>query len=239
MGEGLEADVSNGRRWSCIAVWAGLCAGAWAQQAPVAALSGTDASATLSAMAGQAAVIFAGQVTAIARHDDAGYVQVTFSVDEAVAGCGTDSQFVLREWVGLWTGHEPRYRVGQRLLMMLHAPNAAGLSSPVNGMDGAIPLLGAGAPALMDSGGNVAADSGTGGPGASLAADLSWVQARALRGVSMTTVALTKRPVAKGAPVVNGAPIATPGAVLKVGGGTAVSLGTLLAGLREVIGGSR
>jgi hypothetical protein len=32
--------------------------------------------------------------------------------------------------------------VGQRYLMLLHAPGVAGLSSPVGGMDGAIPIRG-------------------------------------------------------------------------------------------------
>jgi len=76
MGEGSEADVSNGLRWCGIAVWAGLWLSAGeAQQGSVAApsgsavaLSATDSSATLSAMAAQAAVIFAGHVTTVSRH---------------------------------------------------------------------------------------------------------------------------------------------------------------------------
>ena len=228
--------MSNRRRWLGLAFWAGLWAGAGAQQTPAAALRGTDSSATVSAMAGQAAVIFAGQVIAIAHHDDAGFVQVTFSIDEAVAGCGSNAQYELREWVGLWAGHAPRYRVGQRLLMMLHAPNAAGLSSPVSGMDGAIPLLGTGAPALMDANGKVPADAGLSSPGDSLAVDLSWVQARALRGVQTQTMARTRRPVATG---IGGAPVATPSMALNVGDNVSISLGALLAGLRGVAGATR
>jgi hypothetical protein len=44
----------------------------------------------------------------------------------------------------LWSGDANRYQVGQRLLMMLHAPGASGLSSPVDGLDGAIPIRGVG-----------------------------------------------------------------------------------------------
>jgi hypothetical protein len=51
----------------------------------------------------------------------------------------------LREWSGLWVADNQRYRVGQRLLMLLHAPGAAGMSSPVGGLDGAIPIRQGGA----------------------------------------------------------------------------------------------
>lgn len=87
----------------------------------------------------KAGVIFAGQVLAVRRHGT-GVVEVEFRVDEAVRGCSVGAPFVLREWDGLWAGGSPRYRVGQRLLMLLHAPSAAGMSSPVGGMDGAIPI---------------------------------------------------------------------------------------------------
>ncbi len=87
----------------------------------------------------QAAVIFAGQVLAV-RRPGTGVVEVEFRVDEAIRGCSVGAPYVLREWDGLWAGGTPRYRVGQRLLMLLHAPSAAGMSSPVGGMDGAIPI---------------------------------------------------------------------------------------------------
>ena len=87
----------------------------------------------------QAAVIFAGQVLAV-RRPGTGVVEVEFRVDEAIRGCAAGTPYVLREWDGLWAGGNQRYRVGQRLLMLLHAPGAAGMSSPVGGMDGAIPI---------------------------------------------------------------------------------------------------
>jgi hypothetical protein len=87
----------------------------------------------------RAAVIFAGQVLAV-RRPGTGVVEVEFRVDEAVRGCAAGIPYVLREWDGLWAGGVQRYRVGQRVLMLLHAPSAAGMSSPVGGMDGAIPI---------------------------------------------------------------------------------------------------
>jgi hypothetical protein len=73
-------------------------------------------------------VIFAGQVLAIRRPND-GVVEVEFRVDQAIRGCTAGTPYVLREWAGLWAGDSQRYRVGQRLLMLLHAPSAAGMSS--------------------------------------------------------------------------------------------------------------
>ncbi len=99
----------------------------------------------LHQMSDRADVIFVGQVVAIRPHDGdgmgAGFVEVDFEVDQAIRGC-TGGAYVLREWAGLWSGDANRYRVGQRLLMMLHAPGASGLSSPVGGLDGAIPIRG-------------------------------------------------------------------------------------------------
>lgn len=87
----------------------------------------------------QAAVIFFGQVLSIQRLDS-GVVEVQFRVDQAIRGCSVGTPYFLREWAGLWAGGNQRYRVGQRLLMLLHEPGAAGMSSPVGGLDGAIPI---------------------------------------------------------------------------------------------------
>jgi hypothetical protein len=99
----------------------------------------------LHQMSDRADVIFVGQVVAIRPHEGdgmgAGFVEVDFEVDQAVRGC-SGGAYALREWAGLWSGDANRYRVGQRLLMMLHAPGASGLSSPVGGLDGAIPIRG-------------------------------------------------------------------------------------------------
>lgn len=126
----------------------------------------------LHQMSDSAGVIFVGEVTAIrwreGENGASGVVEVAFRVDEAVRGCSDGATYTLHEWAGLWAGGTPRYRVGQRLLMMLHAPGAAGVSSPVGGMAGAIPLRGA-APAPQ-------ADSASGAQ-ISTAAQASTVQA--------------------------------------------------------------
>jgi hypothetical protein len=98
----------------------------------------------LHQMSDQADVIFMGQVLAVrlpsAVGAASGIVEVEFRVDEAVRGCTVGDPYVLREWGGLWAGESQRYFVGQRLLMLLHGPSAGGISSPVGGLDGAIPI---------------------------------------------------------------------------------------------------
>ncbi len=93
----------------------------------------------LHQLSDKADVIFAGQVLAI-RHPNGGAVEVDFRVDQAIRGCAAGAPYILREWAGLWVTDNQRYRVGQRLLMLLLAPSAAGMSSPVGGLDGAIPI---------------------------------------------------------------------------------------------------
>jgi hypothetical protein len=115
---------------------------AWGQ----ASLSAGSQTVTdvLHQMSGRADVIFMGQVLTVHLPDGAspasGTVEIQFRVDQAIRGCKTGQPYVLREWGGLWAGGSGRYRVGQRLLMLLHAPGVGGMSSPVGGLDGAIPI---------------------------------------------------------------------------------------------------
>ena len=137
----------------------------------------------LHRMSDRAAVVFVGQVTAVRRVDGgvgaSGVVEVEFRVDQAVRGCAAGGTYVLREWAGLWAANDARYRVGQRRLMMLHAPNAAGISSPVGGMDGAPPIRGMGSAvrSANDRAGTIASP-------AEEMVDLRWVGARLSRPVT-------------------------------------------------------
>lgn len=107
----------------------------------------------LHAMSRLAGVIFAGQVIAVRRHDAlngaTGVVEIDFAVDEAIRGV-SGGAYTLREWAGLWPAGEEPFRAGQRYLMLLHAPGPAGLSSPVGGSDGAIPIRGADSTGVVD-----------------------------------------------------------------------------------------
>jgi hypothetical protein len=149
------------------------------------ASSGSGAAATaqnvedvLHGMSDKADVIFVGRVVAIRPHDGegmgAGFVEVDFQIDQAIRGC-TGGAYAMREWAGLWSGNAHRYEVGQRLLMMLHAPGASGLSSPVGGLDGAIPIRG-----VADASPLAAAEANPPVP----MADLRWLGAKVLHTVS-------------------------------------------------------
>jgi hypothetical protein len=132
----------------------------------------------LHQMSDRADIIFVGQVVAIRPRDSdgmaAGFVEIDFNVEQPIRGCAGGS-YVLREWAGLWSGDARRYQIGQRRLMMLHAPGASGMSSPVAGMDGAIPIRGV-ADASQLSG-------ATGNPPVPVA-DLRWLGAKVARPTS-------------------------------------------------------
>jgi hypothetical protein len=136
----------------------------------------------LHQMSDAAGVIFVGEVTAIRQrageNGASGAVEVDFRVDEAIRGCTAGSTYTMREWAGLWTAGDSRYRIGQRLLMLLHAPGAGGMSSPVGGTNGAIPVRGTATPPQAASA-SVASTP--------LIADLRWVGTRLQRVVPYVT----------------------------------------------------
>lgn len=149
-----------------------------------ASVSGPGARAQAAAgvlveMATHAGVIFSGEVISVARHDDAGFVEVQFHIQSAVRGCVEGGAYTLREWAGRWAGQDDRYRVGQRRLMLLTAPGPAGLSAPVYGADGAIPVV-AGA----------AATPGEAGPAAEPLVDLRLLAVRAQPGAQPVAPAI-------------------------------------------------
>jgi hypothetical protein len=152
------------RRWVWGAVVAGVMlagavgGGALAQQrgerVPASSVGGE-----LRGLASRAGVVFVGQVEKIEPRD--GAVEVTFAVQQPVLGV-VGGSYVMREWAGRWTGGQQRYWVGERAMFFLHAPSGAGsggagsggvgLSSPVDGMMGVVPVvpMGAKGGALLD-----------------------------------------------------------------------------------------
>lgn len=113
------------------------CGGAAAQQAPPEGVAGV-----LRSMASRAGVVFVGSVQRIVP--EGGVVEIDFKVQQPLLGV-SGGTYVAREWAGRWTGAQQRYRVGQSAVFFLHAPGAAGLSSPVDGMMGVVPLVQTGA----------------------------------------------------------------------------------------------
>lgn len=146
----------------------------------------------LHQLSDQAGVVFVGEVVAI-RHRSgengaSGIVEIDFHIDQAIRGCTTGSIYTLREWAGLWSGGDQRYRIGQHLLMLLHTPGPAGITSPVGGMaGGAIPIRGA-ATTLTQQPANTEAIAATTNKAATTTtpsiADLRWVGTRVLRPTS-------------------------------------------------------
>ena len=146
---------------SCALMLLVASGGGHARAQAVSAVDGGAPATTqdaLHALARRAAVIFAGRVVAVRR--PAGVVAIEFAVDDAVRGT-SGGNYTLREWAGLWPAGEQPFRAGQRYLMLLHAPSAAGLSSPVGGADGAIPVRGEPAPTDLGQGTPAAAIAGT------------------------------------------------------------------------------
>jgi hypothetical protein len=145
---------SSKRFWAACALGLSLCAAGGSAQT----LPSTPADA-LHAMAELAGVIFTGQVVAVrgaGAKGSPGVVEIDFAVEDAVRGV-SGGIYTVREWAGLWPGGDAPFHVGQSYLMLLHAPGRGGLSSPVWGMDGAIPIRGE-APAVgPDAGGQDAA----------------------------------------------------------------------------------
>ncbi len=141
----------------------------------------------LHAMAQQAGIIFTGQVLSVKRHDgdngETGMVAIEFAVEDAVRGV-SGGTYTLNEWAGLWPAGEQPFRVGERFLMLLHTPGPSGLSSPVGGADGAIPILGSGEAPLLQQAASRAQPRVTGDTTVDArVVDLRWVGTRVARAV--------------------------------------------------------
>ena len=66
-------------------------------------------------------------------------VQLSFHVDEAIAGVERGQVLTIHEWAGAWSMHRPMSK-GQHFLMFLYPPSRLGLTSPVGGSLGQIAL---------------------------------------------------------------------------------------------------
>jgi hypothetical protein len=94
--------------------------------------------AALRNLASRSGVAFVGRVLKIER--GAGVVDVVFQVEKPMLG-QVGATYTLHEWAGLWSAGQSRYSVGQHVAIFLHAPGKAGLSSPVDGMEGILPIV--------------------------------------------------------------------------------------------------
>jgi hypothetical protein len=125
--------------WKSVAVLFLLCP---------AAVPQTPAALSLRQITARAGYIFAGTVTAVERiaarqPGEVETIRITFRIDQGVRGVRTRQSLVIREWAGLWTTGE-RYRLGERVVLMLYPPSKLGLTSPVGGALGRFALDGKG-----------------------------------------------------------------------------------------------
>lgn len=192
MRAGLGSMMGRGLRAAAVlalvapqGVWAQVTARPGAYAGVDTAGNATTVEAALRGMSAQAAVMFVGTVTGVKRVGGdgfaaAGVVEITFSVEKGMRGVADGDSYLVREWGGLWSATDKRYAVGSRLLMLLHAPGATGLSSPVGGMDGAIPVKGT-SPLVKAENGRAAVDAPV--------VDLRWLAAKLARPVVYGTQA--------------------------------------------------
>jgi hypothetical protein len=66
-------------------------------------------------------------------------VLVKFRVDRAIAGVRSGQLLTVREWAGAWSTHRA-IRSGERMLIFFYPPSRLGLTSPVGGLFGQVPL---------------------------------------------------------------------------------------------------
>ena len=66
-------------------------------------------------------------------------VQLSFRVDEAIAGVERGQILTIREWAGAWSMHR-LMRSGQHILLFLYPPSRLGFTSPVGGSLGQVAL---------------------------------------------------------------------------------------------------
>jgi hypothetical protein len=84
-----------------------------------------------------AGTIFSGTVAKIERRAATGgqsveTVAVTFHVENAVRGATSGRDLIITQWIGLWASGQ-RYRVGERVLLILYPNSKLGLTSVVGG----------------------------------------------------------------------------------------------------------
>jgi hypothetical protein len=70
-----------------------------------------------------------------------GTTRITFHIDTAIRGVRAGQTLVVNEWAALWSSGE-RYRVGERLCLLLYPPSKLGLTSPVHGPAGRLYVRG-------------------------------------------------------------------------------------------------
>jgi hypothetical protein len=98
----------------------------------------------------RAGMIFAGTLLSTATQGDTTpatgavpgpipTIQLTFRVDEAIAGVEPGRTVTIVEWAGAWNMQRPMTQ-GEHILLFLYPPSRLGLTSPVGGSRGQVAL---------------------------------------------------------------------------------------------------
>lgn len=91
-----------------------------------------------------AGTIFSGTVTRVQRRpatrgQSVETVAITFHVENAIRGVALGRDVTISQWIGLWSSGQ-RYRVGERVLLLLYPRSKLGLTSSVAGSVGRFEL---------------------------------------------------------------------------------------------------
>jgi hypothetical protein len=98
----------------------------------------------LGHLASNSGYIFSGTVSSVTRATTANSstvptMQITFRIDQAIRGVRAGQSLTIHEWAGLWDAGE-RYHPGERVMLFLYPPSRLGLTSPVAGAQGRLPI---------------------------------------------------------------------------------------------------
>jgi hypothetical protein len=104
----------------------------------VAAATCRQKTSDMTDIASDAALIFRGEVIAVelrapSAPDEIAETRVTFRVEDGVRGVANGQMLTIRQW----SAAPDEYRVGESLILFLHAPSSQlGFTSPVGGRAG-------------------------------------------------------------------------------------------------------
>ena len=92
-----------------------------------------------------AGLIFTGKVVSVESHaptqaSPVATVEAKFRVDRGIAGVHSGQLVTIREWAAIWPMQRPIRRDGSLVLFFFYPPSSAGLTSPVGGAVGQVPL---------------------------------------------------------------------------------------------------
>ena len=118
---------------------AALMVAAASSGGPAPRVARPGAAPDLEQMVASSGMIFLGRVEDVSLSGD-DRVRITFRVLDGVRGARTGETAAVEEWRGLWVAGHERYQPGETLLLFFHPRSKLGLTSPVGGDSGRLPI---------------------------------------------------------------------------------------------------